>query len=82
MSEIIKTDEDGWGCVPELRDAAKHIDDLTSEIYEINNCVRQTDLKVLVEYMQRKLQEALDELEYINVDVEYKNDLSSILKRT
>ena len=73
MSEIIKTDEDGWGCVPELRDAAKHIDDLTSEIYEINNCVRQTDLKNLVEYMQRKLQEALDELEYIDVDVEYKN---------
>ena len=73
MSEIIKTDEDGWGCVPELRDAAKHIDDLTSEIYEIHNCVRQTDLKVLVEYMQRKLQDELDELEYIDVDVEYKN---------
>ena len=49
MSKIIKTDEDGWGCVPELKDAVRHIDDLTREIYEINNCVRQTDLKVMVE---------------------------------
>ena len=56
-----------------LKNLRNYIDDLTSEIYEIHNCVRQTDLKVLVEYMQRKLQEALDELEYINVDVEYKN---------
>ena len=72
MSKIIKTDEDGWGCVPELKDAVNHIDDLTNEIYEINKCVRQTNLKVMVEYMQEKLQDALDELEYINVDVEYK----------
>jgi hypothetical protein len=71
MSKERKTDEDGWGCVPELQEAVTHIDDLTNEIYEINNCVRQTDLKVIVEYMQEKLQKALDELEYIDTDVEY-----------
>ena len=71
MAKVKKTDEDGWGCVPELKDAVNHIDDLTNEIYEINNCVRQTDLKVIVEYMQEKLQKALDELEYIDTDVEY-----------
>ena len=74
MGNIIKTDEDGWGCVPELKDAVNHIDNLTNEIYEINNCVRQTDLKVIVEYMQEKLQAALWELEYIDTDAEYKTE--------
>jgi hypothetical protein len=71
MSKVRKTDEDGWDCVTELKETVVHIEDLANEIYEINNCVRQTDLKVLVEYMQEKLQKALDELEYIDTDVEY-----------
>ena len=74
MSNIIKTDEDGWGCVPELKDAVNHIDNLTNEIYEINNCVRQTSLRVIVQYMQEELRNALDVLHYIDTDAKYETE--------
>ena len=36
---IIKTIEDGWGCVPELKEVMNEIDNINGIIYEINNCL-------------------------------------------
>ena len=43
-----KTEEDGWGCVPELQDAIDYIEECSSDIYEIKNCVRNSDLSDLI----------------------------------
>jgi hypothetical protein len=44
MSNIIETTEDGWGCVPQLRDAVSELKFISNYIYEIDNCVRTSDL--------------------------------------
>ena len=67
----IKTTEDGWDCVPELMNVVRCIDELDHDIYEIRNCVRQSDLQDMVSNMRDQLQEALYFLENIDTDREY-----------
>lgn len=76
MKKRIRTTEDGWKCVPELMDAVRCIDELGHDIYEIKNCVRQSDLKSMVNNMRDQLQEALDILEDIDTNREYVTDYS------
>lgn len=66
-----KTRTDGWDCVPELKDATSLLREIQHEIYEVNNCVRQTKLEDLVSEMISKLKETVELLEEIDTDVEY-----------
>ena len=52
MSEIIKTIEDGWDCVPELKEVVDTYENAADIIYEINNCVREHELPDLLERLR------------------------------
>jgi cell fate (sporulation/competence/biofilm development) regulator YmcA (YheA/YmcA/DUF963 family) len=71
MSEVIKTIEDGWDCVPELTEAVDLIDEIETYVYEIKRCKRDSELETMVEEMKEKLQEAIDVLETIDTDQEF-----------
>ena len=71
MSEVIKTIEDGWDCVPELTEAIDHIDNVETYVYEIKKCVRDHELEFIVEEMKNHLQEAIDVLDKIDTDREF-----------
>ena len=71
----IKTYEDGWDCVPELKDVVEAYKNMKGAIYEIENCVRQMELGDMIRElkdmcydMERKLDEIDDSLEFITVD--------------
>ena len=68
---IIKTIEDGWGCVPELKDVMNEIDNVNNIIYEIKNCVRQHDLYDMVEELKNMAYTVTDLLEDIDTDREF-----------
>lgn len=68
---LIKTFEDGWDCLPELREVVDTIEELDTYKYEINNCVRVTELDHMVSEMKDLLEEALSKLENINTDREF-----------
>ena len=71
---ILKTTEDGWGHVPQLKRAVRSIDMLSDHVYEIKNCVRSSDMEYMVAEMKAHLQVAIDELdeamvcEYVTVE--------------
>ena len=67
----IKTIEDGWDCVPELKECVAEIDNVNSIIYEINNCVRQTDLYTIVEELKNMAYTLTEKLEEIDEDQEF-----------
>ena len=76
MSKI-KTTEDGWECVPELKEAVRAINGINDMCYEINNCVRSRGLESLVNNMTAALEHAIEILgeidtsdQYITVDEE------------
>ncbi len=71
MSEIIKTTEDGWDCVPELQEAVNKIEEMDNFLYEINRCQRDHELDHMVEAMKESLQEAIDILDNIDTDQEF-----------
>jgi len=56
---LIKTFEDGWDCLPELKEVVKTINELDTYKYEINNCVRDTQLDYMVSDMKNLLKEAI-----------------------
>ena len=67
-----KTEEDGWGCVPELQDAIDYIEECSSDIYEIKNCVRNSDLSDLINNIKNNLHDAIEVLDGIsNPDEEF-----------
>ena len=69
---IIKTTEDGWGCVPELREVVEILNYMDTIKYEINNCVRTSTLSQMVDEMRESLEEAIEKLNEIDCSVEYK----------
>ena len=71
MSEVIKTIEDGWDCVPELKEAVDLIDEVETYVYEIKHCQREQELEFMVEEMKEKLQEVIDVLKTIDTDQEF-----------
>ena len=70
MSEI-KTIEDGWDCVPELKEVVEKIEELDHYKYEINNCVREAELENMVVEMKEMMEEAIEMLDNINTDREF-----------
>tara|TARA_R110001592_G_scaffold77565_2_gene233359 strand:+ start:233 stop:463 length:231 start_codon:yes stop_codon:yes gene_type:complete len=68
---IIETFEDGWDCLPELKEVVETIEELDTYKYEINNCVRVTELDYMVTEMKDLLEEALSKLEDINTNKEF-----------
>ena len=72
MAKVKKTSHDGWECVPELKRAVRALNGMDNDLYEIRHCQRASKLEYLVENMKECLQEALENLEDINVDIEYK----------
>ena len=75
ITMTIKTTTDGWDCVPQLREVANLIEDGTNyHIYEINHCVRQSDLRDMVSELRNAYTEALAMLDTIDVDVEYETE--------
>ena len=44
----IKTTEDGWDCVPELKEVVDIYENVGHHIYEIKHCVRSEDLEQMV----------------------------------
>ena len=67
----IKTIEDGWDCVPALKEVMDEIDNVNGIIYEINNCVRQTDLYTIVEELKNMAYTLTEKLEEIDEDQEF-----------
>ena len=65
------TDEDGWDCVPELKEAVEIIEEMGNDIYEIKNCVRSINIYDIVNRMIDTMQEAIEELETIDLDNEW-----------
>tara|TARA_R110002072_G_scaffold14068_2_gene58702 strand:+ start:72 stop:269 length:198 start_codon:yes stop_codon:yes gene_type:complete len=56
-------DEDGWDDIPELNEVSSLIGELNSYKYEIDNCVKQTELNDLLHQMKeitRELEENID----------------------
>jgi hypothetical protein len=73
----IKTIHDGWDCVPELKDVTYELSTVSDYIYEIKNCVRNSDLESMVNDMREIMDNVkyhLDKIdttkEFITVDIE------------
>tara|TARA_Y100001963_G_scaffold122310_1_gene171495 strand:+ start:2607 stop:2840 length:234 start_codon:yes stop_codon:yes gene_type:complete len=67
----IKTYEDGWDCVPELKDVVEAYKNMKGAIYEIENCVRDRDLPSLVGELQECLEDMFNHLDNIDTDREF-----------
>ena len=65
------TDEDGWACVPELKEAVEIIEAMDNDIYEIKHCVRESNIYDMVKGMIDTMEHAIDELKLIDLDVEW-----------
>ena len=65
------TNEDGWDCVPELKEAVKIIETMGSDIYEIKNCVRESNIYDMVMGMIDTMEYAIEELKLIDTDIEW-----------
>lgn len=65
------TDEDGWDCVPELEEVVEIIEEMDDFVYEIKHCVRNHTLDDMVTRMIDTMREAIEELETIDLDVEW-----------
>ena len=74
---IIKTTEDGWGCVPELTEVVEMYENAGHHIYEIKNCVREEGLEEMIDEllgmcidMKQKLEEIDESQEFETVEDE------------
>ena len=67
----IKTIEDGWDFVPALKEVISEIENVDGIVYEINNCVRQTDLYTIVEELKTMAYNITEKLEAIDEDQEF-----------
>ena len=69
---IVTTTHDGWDCVPELKKAIKSIKEVDYYKHEILNCVRASSLRDMVSEIKIQLQEAIDTLDTINIEQQFK----------
>ena len=68
---IIKTIEDGWDCVPELKEVVDTYENAADIIYEINNCVRNHELPDLIERLRDMCETIETSLDAIDEDQEF-----------
>ena len=69
---IVKTTEDGWDCVPELNEVVEILERNSTFQYEIKHCVRVASLDDMVYEMKDILEEAIEKLDQIETDREFK----------
>jgi|TARA_R110000772_G_scaffold13890_1_gene40604 hypothetical protein len=69
---VVETTADGWECVPHLRDVVSELKFISNYIYEIENCVRTSDLSSMVEDLNETMDNVKYHLNKINTSVEYK----------
>ena len=69
--KTVKTIEDGWDCEPKLKEAVEKIEELDHYKYEINNCVRSSELDEMVIDMIEMLEDAIRILHSIDTNAEY-----------
>jgi len=70
---IIDTKHDGWDCLPEMKDLSACTDMVARYKYEIDNCVRSSSVKDIVDayrHMISEMEYTLRELEKLT-DVEF-----------
>ena len=59
------------GCEPKLKEAVQKIEELDNYKYEINNCVRASELEDMVVEMKEMMEEAIEMLDDIDVEREF-----------
>ena len=69
---IVNTTEDGWDCEPKLKLAVNAIEKCHHFKYEIENCVRSSELDYMVYDMRDYLKEAICYLDEIDINQEFK----------
>ena len=69
---IIETIEDGWDCEPKLKRAVEAIEKCHHFKYEIENCVRSSELDYMVYEMKDYLKEAICYLDELDINQEFK----------
>lgn len=69
---VIETIEDGWDCEPKLKFAVGAIEKCHHFIYEIEKCVRSSELDYMVYEMRDYLKEAIEHLDEIDTNQEFK----------
>ena len=67
----VKTLEDVSECVPALKEVISEIENVDGIVYEINNCVRSTDLYTIVEELKTMAYNITEKLEAIDEDQEF-----------
>lgn len=65
------TNEEGWDCVPELKETVEIIEEMDEAIYEIKNCVRSHNIYDMVMGMIDTMKYAIEELKTIDLDNEW-----------
>lgn len=65
------TNEDGWDCVPELKETVEIIEEMDEAIYEIKNCVRSHNIYDMVMGMVDTMEYAIHQLKKIDLDNEW-----------
>ena len=69
---VIKTEHDGWECVPELKDEVVYAyEEAADIIYEINNCVRNHELHDLIERLRDMCETIKTSIDSIDEDQEF-----------
>lgn len=68
--EKLFTTDDGWDCIPELKEFVTTIEEMGHFVYEIKNCVRVSDLEDMVYDLKLQLDEAKEVLNEIDTNVE------------
>ena len=69
---VVETIEDGWDCVPELKDVIWELSMLNNYVYEIKNCVRTSDLESMVVDMNEIMDNVKHHLAKVDTTKEYK----------
>lgn len=71
MSKTIQTTHDGWKCVPELYKALEYIHSMNHYVYEIENCVRSSNLEDMVRDMISEMTCFISVLNQIDTNREF-----------
>jgi len=69
MKKVI-VEDDGWDCIPELQDFVNELDTIKHFVYEIENCIRMSNVGDMVYEMRSALKDSLNILDEIDTNVE------------
>lgn len=73
--KVVKTEQDGWDCAPEIREVSRVVDSSRHLFYEIDNCVRTMSPAQMIEQLKefhRELGEAIQDCEHLR-DTEFES---------